>query len=387
MGGAMETEAFLAHHGVKGMKWGVRNDKGSSGVGTSSNETKGKQSSDYSSAIDTFYKNKSDEDLRREGEQKLKQQAAITFPSSKVATQDSADNESGAKGGLTTQQKVLIGVGATVAAGALVYYGKQYYDNKGLREFDSLSAKVAADSKQKVAAKKLLDDKDRASRETLQNATRQETSSEWSRLFGGSSEFREFEQAASGASEGAFYRGLKTKKALSRPEFTIPEDTVFQRLSSTAETGKDYHLGAYSSFLTNDKAVYGSSTEFGSSPYLVSYKAKGPVKVPSTQTVLDTLRSVKKKADGSTMTADETITQYHNLAGGNWKASPDAKNLVKALKKQGYSAIVDDMDAGYLGDLPIVFFGNAVEVKSQARNRSSIEEDKAKVIKTARIYA
>ena len=373
-----DLEDFLAHYGVKGMKWGVRKSRDVS-VGVKSSGPKKVEPSDYGAAFDDFYKGKPKSEIQHEGQKKLNAQATASFPSSKKPdskTQTKSDEESTLRKGLTTEQKVLIGVGAAAAAGVLIYYGKQKYD---LNVLEKASAEAAK--------KKQASDLQFAQTKALKAVTREETASEWSRLFSGSSfTDAKLEERPPGLYDG-FYLGLRSKKALERPGFTIPQDTVFQRLSDNTETGEGYAAGAYSTFLTNDKAKYGGSPEFGEKAYAISYRAKGPVKVPSTKTVLDTIKSIKKNADGSPLSDSQVVSLYHEMSGGDWKTHPTGSKLIGSLKKAGYSAIVDDMDAGYLGDLPVVFFGEATNVTANRRAVGAFEADRRRAVPVAKVYA
>ncbi|WNM72395.1 hypothetical protein SEA_MOSSY_16 [Gordonia phage Mossy] len=368
---------FLAHHGVKGMKWGRRkkDDTVGSSPGGSSKESTPKSKSSaptgppkstkakakpsdkddsMSKALDDFYKNKTDKQLNAEGKKKLKEQANQTFPSKgdsknpKKAPSGEADvtGSDVKEGRLSRKQKIALGVGAAVVVGGLAVYG-----NKKIGDL------VATQE----ASKRLLD---------------QELGS----LFGSNMPPKPFP-----TSPPTFYQGLKTKRALDRPEFTIPGSTIFQRLSDHQETGQGYNKGAYATFLSNDKAAYGSSGEFGFKKYTLTFQPTGDVRVPATRTVLESLKEVAGE-QGRRMSDQQAIQEYHAMSGGSWKTETSAA-LIENLKKKGYSAIVDDMDAGYLGDLPVVFFGDTKQVTATPRDKSDVTADILKRVPMSSPYA
>jgi DNA-binding transcriptional MerR regulator len=410
----------LAHYGKKGMRWGVRNEDKPKGSDRSGSSEKPKESSsgDISKAMDSFYGKKDPADLQAEGQKKLEAQAKQSFPTrgaareakradradkieTKVAELDNQlaglqrqrDNLSpGARtalkrmnlnsqinqtqairddlqkkadqiraGKLTDNQKTLIALGSAVAVTGLAVYGHRQYTLH----------KAGITSKDQ---KRLLED----------NLSK--TSDEWRTLFGDDHAFTKSGSHLT-AGSGGFYVGLTNKKALSRPEFTIPKGTIFQRLSDHQEDSSDYGKvkGAYATFLNNDKKLYGASGEFGGKKYTVNFQAKGDVKVPNLTTVLAHLKQIEK-AKNPDVTDETVFSLYHSMAGGSW-SNPTARSLFDSLRTFGYGAIVDDMDAGYLGDLPVVFFGDAQPATSRTRTSLDKLMDSIGVLNTSGKYA
>ena len=418
-----EIDGFLAHYGVKGMKWGVRKDRDGSSRKSSGSSKKKESGDGFEKAIDEFYASKSHSELQKEGMAKLKAQANQTFATAKDSTKQvvgesrerkaaridksvdklnreanrlnkeidatnpgplgayrranlkaqlseiekNRDNlkkagEQVRAGKLTTNEKILIGVGTAAAVGVLAYYGKQKYDQQAFYKKN----------------KPLID------------ANRKKTEEQWAQLFGESPRMKRADgnhpQSIAATMTGGFYPGLKNKKALDRPEFTIPKETVFQRMSNGKETGEGYEKGTYSTFLSNDNALYGASQEFGNKTYRVNYQPKSDVKVPSTRTVLKALQESQKELTGKRPSDKETFALYHELSGGGW-SNPPSVGLINQLKKQGYSALVDDMDAGYIGDLPVVFFGEATNVTATKRTAKDRLQDQGSFMPTIKKYA
>lgn len=372
------ADDFLEHYGIKGMRWGVRRSDdqigrakakgesestGSSAKAASSGAPKSSKPKESGGdamrqALGEFYANKSPAELKAEGQRKLNAQANQSFPHSgkkgspspKSASAEMGDNPSVddiKSGRLSKKQKVALGVGGAVAIGVLAYYGNQ---------------KLNPNSSRRVGQR--TQDRELAS------------------LFGDAMAARPKNNQA-----GDFYAGLTSGKAMDRPGFTIPKSTVFQRLSNHPETGEGYSNGAYATFLTNDKKIYGSSMEFGYKQYTVKFNPSDDVRVPSTKTVLETLAAVGRNGDPSKpLTPKEAVSTYHALSGGGWKDDISV-GLINSLKKQGYSALVDDMDAGYLGDLPMVFFGEPSNIKADPRTVVERVADRKQKVQPSRRYA
>lgn len=319
-----DAEAFLAHYGRKGMKWGVVNDD------DSFQKTK--------NAVQNYFKKKDSKELQVEGQQKKKAQLEKLSSESSKTKSVLKDNDSDPPisdvktGRLSRNQKIALGVGVTVAVAGLAYYGNQ----------------KLAPGRELKKKNKLLDD-------------------EMLSLFGPNMNPR-------GPSNQKFFAGLANGKALDRPGFTIPKSVEFQRLAGYAEDGSKYNKGTYASFLSNDKERYSENFGYDLAPVAVKFNPKDDVRVPSTRTVLKTLKDLGGD-DGSPLTDDQAIKKYTQFSGGDWQ-KPEYQKLINGLKKQGYSALVDDMDAGYTGDLPIVFFGEPSNLTASTRPKPPSEYER-----------
>lgn len=267
----------------------------------------------------------------------------------------------------------MLGVGAGVVIAGLAYYGNQQVQAS---KKSGLLSDVMNDAANNTTSKA----NKFGSPEYLRNAKRHDA--EMAAIFGPGPGSAERSKMYMG--EG-FYTGLMNKKALDRPEFTLPKSTIFQRLSDAEETGQGYNRGTYATFLTNDNKAYGNSFEFGNKAHTLNFSPKEDVKVPSLRTVLDT---VKELGDGSgrKYSDDEAFSAYHTMAGGDWHSGQNAR-LIEGLKKKGYSAIVDDMDAGFYGDLPMVFFGETEKVTAKPRTWADWEADGKGIVSMTGRYA
>lgn len=403
----------LAHYGKKGMKWGVRKDRDEVGNDRSGSKPEETDLEKLMAAQDAYYAERGAESIQNEGKAKMAAKIADPgFPTKRQSkaipieelseeygkdadrireaidntkpgflgalernayrrdlkiiekTQGQLDKKAEAlrEGKLTPgQKKAIIGAGAAVAAAGLLYYG-----NKRLGEIQRT--------------------------ELAEN--REQTNAQWKSLFG--KDYPHSTQAnpllpVSGDAVASFYAGLSNKKAYLRPEFLIPEGTVFQRLSNHPEDSTEYgqKKGAYATFLSNDKKIYGSSMEFGGSKYNVNFKADGPVRVPTLKTVLAHMKQINKMDNPDTPSRwdDKVVAaDYQQMAGGSWSDSR-ATRLFDSLRSHGYGAIVDDMDAGYLGDLPVVFFGKGQAADVTERTGSQRIHDSYGIMNLAKEYS
>lgn len=411
-------QAYLAHHGVKGMRWGFRkDDKPGSSSGPASREPKPIDEKAFKEASDKFYSKKTAAELKAEGEKKRQEQVDNPFPSRKDekrqakadAVQKQADqfgelakqyedqatgrgtgvlnsvrraNDNATavgfrnteadlnkradqirEGKLTDRQKLLIGVGAAVAVGGLAVYGSQKYNDHKF----GINAQTKKD---------------------LHEENRRKTDEEWQALFGRPHPGQKAPLGYLSATGDGFHTTLNKKTAWDIPEFTIPKNTVFQRLSNAPEDVGSYGKprGAYTTFLNNDKKMYGSSFEFGTSKYTVNFHAKEDVKVASLSTIMSHLAMIREQQFPGTKSSPESLfSAYHSMAGSGWQHGESVK-LMEALKTSGYSAIIDHMDAGFMGDLPIVFFGEAHRGTATPRTKEDHVRDNHGLLKVTGQY-
>lgn len=148
-----------------------------------------------------------------------------------------------------------------------------------------------------------------------------------------------------------------TKSSYKQAEFTLPIGHTFHRLSRVAET--DFGQGTYATSNLNDfhRYVVGFAGEIGSAENLqhITWKAKSEIKVPSLVTRLETAREMLSETYGQPISKREALAWYKNNCGGKWDDEM-SKNFFDLLSKKGFGAIVDDMDAGVIGESPLVVF-------------------------------
>jgi len=172
-------------------------------------------------------------------------------------------------------------------------------------------------------------------------------------------------------------QGFVQASSFDRPEFTIPAGHTIHRLSTKAETSLS-GFGTYSVSDTKDFDRYVSNFRHekgaGNIFHHVTFNTTEDVKVPNLRTTLDTLKEVMTKEQYGLEPPDgEVIAAYNLLSGGKWKGQRD-RELLKALGAKGYGAIVDEMDAGVIGDRPMVFFSDAVgQVSSKVLSSDEIK--------------
>lgn len=143
-------------------------------------------------------------------------------------------------------------------------------------------------------------------------------------------------------------------------EFTLPVGHTFHRISKFAES--DFSMGTYATASTEDfnRYVTAFRGELGSKQKLkhVTFTATEEIKVPDLVTRLDTFRKAYNDVYKKDIDEAQTLHMYKLNSGGSWN-DEIAESFFGALKKQGYSAIIDDMDAGVIGEAPLVMFDTA----------------------------
>lgn len=171
------------------------------------------------------------------------------------------------------------------------------------------------------------------------------------------------------------------KSSFERPAFELPVGHVFHRISLGDES--EFWPGTYctpsracfnryiSGFAMLDKGAT-SASGFRH----ITFKATEPIRVPHITDVFDGLKEVLSEnweTPISKITDIEVMENYKQLSGGNW-SSPNGKALFENLRKKGFGAIVDEMDAGVIGERPLVLFSKGVSAKTSARlERSEIK--------------
>lgn len=295
----MDAETFLAHYGVKGMRWGVRKKRDSSSGSSSKKD-------DYDSVTLPKPSARDAKAIRATNERKFK----AKFDSPKGEGDDS-------RGWRPTKKQV-----ATVAVGAgaltALYLANKHGKLPGLS--GSSGGIAAGEPISPTAFLKQI--------EASKDAT-------WS---GG--------------------QGYLTKEALSRQGFTLKAGHEFHRLSRNVEEGFSGSTYCVSSKKDFSRYMVGLGDEIGKSNFTqITFKAKQEVKIPDTKTVLDSMREAMDadpqrivKAD-----ADSAMSAFNNLSGTHFETSL-GKRFKEIIISKGYHGIVDEMDAGVIGDTPLLMF-------------------------------
>lgn len=311
---------FLEHHGVKGMKWGVRNEDRPTGreSGSSTNDKKQKSNVSNDDFLKAYFELQGKSYTPAEKAKNIAENKKKFLDKFDDGDSKKDDGESGFH--LTKGQVAAIGVGAAFVG--LYFYGKHLDKSINLelsKAYDILGNPPNPGSP--VPA------------DVFHTLTSGSIAQTW---MGGN-----FIQPSS----------------FDRPEFTLPVGHTFKRLSTRPE---EVFKGAatYTTHSTNDFNRYLSQfrkEKVGAKKfYEVSFKTNEEIKVPNLNTALKTLKEVLIK-DGVNATDEFVLESYQAMSGGKWD-SHRATTFFSALKSKGYGAIVDEMDAGVIGDTPLVLF-------------------------------
>ncbi|QEQ93507.1 hypothetical protein SEA_GIRLPOWER_8 [Streptomyces phage GirlPower] len=162
-----------------------------------------------------------------------------------------------------------------------------------------------------------------------------------------------------------------------REEFTLPAGHEFHRLSKQAET--EFRGATYATHSPEDYHRYVAQfrQELGGNLHHVTFQADEDIRVPKLSTTLQALKDAlvgDKKEFNAWYTDERLIAKYQELSGGSW-SDDHAKGMFDNLRKKGYGAIVDEMDAGVIGETPLVIFARELVGKksSEPLTKSDID--------------
>lgn len=335
-------DVILEHHGVKGMRWGVRNEDDSGGGRSSKTPQElaehNAQTKDYMAAARKTQQPRSLAEAQANWAKSQDKFAAKFEPigSPKSAPVKTSGGMIEAQGPpkqprLTPgQKKALI-----FAGGAVVAIGGAYALKRSGVNFNVVDTAMEKSHLQ-LAGKPIKP-----------NAFQSFVGHSQSKTWMGST-------------------GYLTDKAFARPEFELPAGNTFFRLTTRAET--EFGPVNYVTHSLDDfnRYVAGFRHELGLNPDLhkVSFTSTKPIKVPDLNTVLGTLKGVLEEEakdpssfyHGMSFSSHNVALEYNSMSGGSWDAGA-GKKLISALKSKGFGALVDEMDAGVIGETPLVFFG------------------------------
>jgi hypothetical protein len=298
---------YLAHFGVKGMRWGTRKQEEST--------PKRRSKSAEDKKLDEAYKKIKPKSFTK------KEDAAAHAESRRKAAAKLEPSESGSKKELSPEQRALlkkIAIGTTIAVGAAaaIYILK----TRG-------SLKTSVDELQGMSGKKIS-----------ANQYRYNVQHSISKSWGKS--------------------GYIKDSSFAREEFSLPAGHTFHRISLAPENsfgGKTYSTHSVADF---NRYVTGFGGEgYQGNMHHVTFKAKEEIKVPTLSRSLETLREVMSREGSGEATLEQAHKYYNANSGGAWN-SPRAAEFFNALRGKGYHAIVDEMDAGVRADSPLVVFAH-----------------------------
>lgn len=306
-----DLEAFLAHHGVKGMRWhhhkpkdeteGESSGTSESNIKTSKSEAEAKK--DYL-ALPPIRRN------QKEAEKALN--ASQAKFEAKFEPSDAKETKTGLSEGQKKAIKIGIGVAAVGGIAALAIYANKKGNHSALPgEHIPLKNWYEGVEQSKAAA--------------------------WG------------------------YGGYLKTSSYDRGDFTLPAGHVFHRLSLQEESG--FRSSTYTAHSMDDFNRYvmsGTGTgDYSAHPgeYHISFSAKEPLKIPSLTNALEILRETMSEGKSEPATKEQARLLYEGLSGGDWSGR-QATKFVKALTDKGYDALVDEMDSGVVADSPLVIFSH-----------------------------
>jgi hypothetical protein len=340
---SQELDDFLMHYGVKGMKWGVRKDDG----------------------------------LNRKERRKAKEEARKKLPKEVKKGVSNADllfkTAKGRRYAASLKRQIEADA-AEIAKNNTKFLAKGGFTDadvtpeqkrKKLTPQEIAWLAVAGTSLAVVAAAYAYDPiKNAVQKRIVANVKPGDkvSSGNYTELVHGSKS-----RTWRGKKAGGYFQ----PEALERKEFEIPAGTTFHRISRKPETTFRSETGTYATHSTEDFNRYVNSfrKELGSVElHHVQFKAKQPVRVSDYKT---NSRAMAMAMEGrvssqSPVTLEEGAKRFRAEAGGSWHrvgfSDPSKPTTVQSffeiLEHKGYGALVDEMDAGVIGETPLMVFAN-----------------------------
>lgn len=162
-------------------------------------------------------------------------------------------------------------------------------------------------------------------------------------------------------------QGFIRDSSLARPAFELPAGHVFHRISTAAENGFGGHTYATATLDDFNRYAVGFDMSGGSlrpggatgELHHIVFQSKSPVKIPDLTEVLETMRSVigEERQAGIDSVSHKTAVDAYNSISGSWWNEPRSMKLISKLQAKGYGGLVDEMDAGVRADKPLLLFG------------------------------
>lgn len=154
--------------------------------------------------------------------------------------------------------------------------------------------------------------------------------------------------------------GYIQPSSFERGEIKLPAGHQFHRISLRNETGFGNHTYATHSledFNRYNASFIGDRKSYSEHMHHVTFTTKEEFRVPTLGKVLENVKHVMREGGLPNTTDEEALLHYQSISGGPWN-SPVATGLFARLKSQGYHGIVDEMDAGVQGESPLVIFAH-----------------------------
>lgn len=363
------NEDTLAHYGIKGMKWGKhkREEK------TGRTAPKAKPAPSLPSNVsgdDAYFLAQQYLAASKKGPKVSQKQAEANLKANQIKShqklEPSVSKEEEAKSKLTPEQKAKLkkaAIGAAVVGGLVaVAYLNQQNKNSKLPTLGSEALFPLAGTKSKHAPVKSFAEQ-MAAHEAEKNAFVQKLGG----MAGQSIDKHDYAKAVShskGVSWG--YGKYIQESSFQQKGFELPAGHTFHRISMAAEkTFKNG--GTYATASTEDFNRYVAAfrqEKGGAALHHINFTAKAPMKVPSLVETLQTMRETLAEQFNEhpdQVPHEMVLSTYHQLSGGSWSnEDKTTASFFSNMMKKGYHALVDEMDAGVIGEKPLVIFDHSV---------------------------
>lgn len=319
----LTPEDILAHYGVKGMRWGVRKKEDGGDNQSSAKESVGFEplsSAARDAELKALYKSIPEPKLST-----AQQARNIAISEKKFLAKADIDPDSGAitevsekKFWTPTGKQVAYGVAGAAVIGLIAYGGYKAY-NGGFGPAPAPGESISAEHYNFLSGRSKL-------------------------MSWGS--------------------GYIKPSSYDRPEMVLPAGHTFHRITTSTESS--FRLGTYATTDIDDYNRYLTAFrgEKGASAALrhMTFNATEEIRIPKLTDTLETMRETIAMMEERTVTPAEALSRYKSMSGGSWNDST-SEIFFDNLKKKGFGAIIDEMDAGVIGEKPVVVFSKALTEK------------------------
>jgi len=319
----IDEDDYLMHHGIKGQKWGVITKRfTSSNQSTKNNEPSGSSNS------------KLHEDFKKHPRKELtpEEKANVAKASKKFEAQREESSMDSPRWKPTKKQVATVAIGAA-AAGAII---------GGIIISKKLKAGKIAQGAFSV--------------EDYKNALqgRPETP-DWIAGYAGAHMSREDYKGITAYSRDRVWGGgnYLTAKSFDQKETIFEPGHEFFRVSHKVEDSfrKTTYMTPNKECLARYHLGWKDATT-----NIINFKSKEQIRVPDLHTRLEAVREeLVKEGDPFSRDPNFIMRKYSIYCGGDWQGG-FADKVIANLKAKGFDAIVDDMDAGVYGEMPLVLF-------------------------------